>query len=148
MKEGYARTPTGLVCGKTFKMLSFCLLSSAIVGGLYGDRLHFHYGLSFSGALCLMLSWFDYLRLRGVRFPQIRARVSAGKVSPACMGMGGKKVKKPAFQMNPSALGDDPGSKSGAGGDNPSQVQLERAGMWSKLFCGVLLTALSCLIGT
>jgi len=132
---------------KTFRMLSFCLVLSAIAGGLYGDRLHFHYGLALTGAICIMLSWFDYLRSQGVRVPKIGLPVTGGKIPFYLKKPREFKLNKPIFLMSSHEFDDDLSSRTRIDGQDLSPRQLEQIGMWSKAFCGALLTVLSFIIG-
>ena len=47
-----------LVYRRAFRLFSIVLVVSALLGGIYGIRLYFIYGLSASGCLCLCAAWF------------------------------------------------------------------------------------------
>lgn len=48
---------------RTFGYLGAGLVCSAVVGGLYRDRLHFVWGLCAAGAIIVAMGWFEYLRM-------------------------------------------------------------------------------------
>lgn len=54
-----------LIYRNSFRLLSISLIISALLGGVYGMRLYFIYGLSASGCLCLCAAWFTYLSAKG-----------------------------------------------------------------------------------
>lgn len=48
---------------RTFGYLGAGLVCSAVVGGLYRDRLHFIWALCAAGAIIIAMGWFEYLRM-------------------------------------------------------------------------------------
>lgn len=48
---------------RTFGYLGTGLVCSAVVGGLYRDRLHFIWALCAVGAIIIAMGWFEYLRM-------------------------------------------------------------------------------------
>lgn len=48
---------------RTFSCFGTGLVISAIVGGLYRDRMHFIWALCAAGAILVALGWFEYLKL-------------------------------------------------------------------------------------
>lgn len=48
---------------RTFGYLGAGLVCSAVVGGLYRDRLHFIWALCAVGAIIIAMGWFEYLRM-------------------------------------------------------------------------------------
>ena len=48
---------------RTFSYLGTGLVCSALVGGLYGDRLHFVWALCAVGAILIAFGWLEYLKM-------------------------------------------------------------------------------------
>ena len=48
---------------RTFSYLGTGLVLSAIVGGLYRDRMHFIWALCAIGSIFIAFGWFEYLKL-------------------------------------------------------------------------------------
>ena len=137
---------TRLIYRKAFKKLSFYLVFSAILGGLYEDRLHFLFGLSFFGALSILLGWSDYLRSLGIRLPMLNRKHQRKKTPYILRRFKTQGLHKPAFLMDYNDFDDDLILKTAVSEAQFTNRQCRKANMWAKLVCGIILTVLSFII--
>lgn len=137
---------TRLIYRKAFKKLSFYLVFSAILGGLYGDRLHFLFGLSFFGALSILLGWSDYLRSLGIRLPMLNRKHQRKKTPYILRRFKTLNLHKPAFLMDYNDFDDDLTPETAVSEAQFNSRQCQKANMWAKLICGIILTVLSFII--
>ena len=57
-----AKTYRLVLFRRTFSCFGTGLVISAIVGGLYRDRMHFIWALCAAGAILIAFGWFEYLK--------------------------------------------------------------------------------------
>ncbi|HOS18114.1 MAG TPA: hypothetical protein PK438_02400 [Clostridia bacterium] len=134
-----------LVYRRAFRLFSIALVVSALLGGIYGIRLYFIYGLSASGCLCLCAAWFTRLAAKGFSpFPPFRLR-KAAKV-PYSLRRFKEAAHRPAFLMDYRNFDDDLTPASAVDEAAFDRTELGKAKTLSRLFCGAALIALSCLI--
>ena len=58
-----AKTYRLVLLRRTFSCFGTGLVISAIVGGIYRDRMHFIWALCAAGAILVALGWFEYLKM-------------------------------------------------------------------------------------
>lgn len=146
MENLFLRSYMRLIYRRVFEKMSFYLVLSAILGGLYKDRLHFIYGLSFFGALCILLGWGEYLRSIGVRLPNLTLRHQKRKIPYALRRFKIPKYHKPSFMMDFNDFDDDLTPMTAVSEAQFTRLQCLKADMWAKLICGSILTLLSLVI--
>ena len=135
-----------LIYRNSFRLLSISLIISALLGGVYGMRLYFIYGLSASGCLCLCAAWFTYLSAKGFSpllpfSPRKTAKV------PYSLRRFKAVAHRPAFLMDYRDFDDDLTAVSAVDETAFDGAQVRKAKMLSRLSCGAVLVALSLLIG-
>ncbi|MBQ7921136.1 MAG: hypothetical protein IJ325_00970 [Clostridia bacterium] len=92
---------------RLFGYLSTGLVVSAILGGLYRDRLHFIWGLCAAGAICIAMGWWEYLRITDSLPFRKRKKDSKNHVPYILRKDKEKKRHKPAFLQNAEDFDDD-----------------------------------------
>jgi len=131
---------------RMFGYLSTGLVISAILGGLYGDRLHFIWGLCASGAVCIAMGWWEYLRLTDSLPFGRRKKEKKLSVPYILRKEKEKKRHKPAFMQNAEDFEDDLTPYTTADLEVLSEKKRSHALIAARLISGVLLFVLSFVI--
>lgn len=142
LRKSYIR----FIYRKLFRLLSVYLVLSAILGGIYQDRLHFIYGLSFFGSFTVLLAWVQHLRNVGMHIPQLGVMPMAKKVPYMLRRFKSPSMHKPLFLMDYRDFDDDLTRLTAAGDGQFTPGQYKNAVMWANFGCGIFLTVFSFLI--
>lgn len=89
------------------RYLGIALVISAVLGGLYRDRLHFIYGLCAAGAVLIAMGWWEYLRLTDSLPFRGRKKDKKASVPYLLRKEKEKKRYKPAFLQKAEDFEDD-----------------------------------------
>jgi hypothetical protein len=143
MDAALHKTYMRLIYRKTFKLLSAFLVISALIGGIYGDRLHFLYGVSFFSALSILLGWSMHLKAAGMRLPRLFSTREKRKTPYILRRMKNQNLHKPCFMMDYRDFDDDLTSATAVSEELFEKTQARRADMWAGFLCGAILVVLS-----
>ena len=131
---------------RTFGYFGTGLVISALLGGLYGDRLRFIWGLCAVGAVLIGMGWWEYLRITD-SLP-FRRRKSAKKPAVPYILRKEKEKKrhKPAFLQNAEDFEDDLTPYTTADPELLTDKKRSFVLILSRIAAGVLLFLISFLI--
>jgi len=140
---------------KTFRLVLFrhmCgylgtgLVISAILGGLYQDRLHFVWGLCAAGAVLLAMGWWEYLRVTD-SLPFRQQKKAKKPAVPFILRKDKEKKRyKPAFLQNAEDFEDDLTPYTTADMEILSEKNRSSVLITARVAAGVLLFILSFVI--
>jgi len=131
---------------RIFSYLSVGLVISAILGGLYQDRLHFIWGLCAVGAILIAMGWWKYLQATDslpFRYPK---RTKKSKVPYILRKEKERKRHKPAFLQNAEDFEDDLTPYTTADMECLDKKQHASVLIIARVAAGILLFALSFVI--
>ena len=136
-----------LIYAQCFRWLAAGLVVSAIIGGLYRDRMYTVWALCAVGSLLVCWGWFIYLRLDGMRLFGFKPNPKEGtKVPYFHQRFKHKRPARPAFRKDSADFDDDLNDATAVDEDRFSEQQRDLAKVWSRIAAGILLFALSFLI--
>ena len=136
-----------LIYARSFRLLAVGLVLSALVGGLYGDRMYTVWALCAVGSILICWGWFLYLRLDGLRIFGFKPNPDPGKKVPFIhQRFKNKRPARPAFRKDSADFDDDLNDATLVDEERFSEHQREMARVWSRVAAGVLLFVLSFLI--
>ena len=122
------------------------LVISAILGGLYQDRLHFVWGLCAAGAVLLAMGWWEYLRVTD-SLPFRRQKKAKKPAVPFILRKDKEKKRyKPAFLQNAEDFEDDLTPYTTADMEILSEKSRSSVLITARVAAGVLLFILSFVI--
>ena len=131
---------------RTFSYLGTGLVCSAVVGGLYGDRLHFVWALCAAGAIFIAFGWLEYLKMTD-SLPLFRkSKRKKTKAPYIWRNQKQQKPHKPAFMQNAEDFEDDLTSETTPDMERLSQKQRSAALVVSRIAAGLLLIIISFII--
>lgn len=129
---------------KTASLLSVSLVISAVIGGLYQDRLHFVYALSAVGSVLLLAAWLSYLRMTG-SFPWLPKRTP--KKAPFFLRNHQEKtLRKPVFMQNSEDFDDDLNQATSIDEDDLTEKERFKNRIFACAVSGAILMLLSLVI--
>lgn len=131
---------------RTFSYLSVGLVLSAVIGGLYGDRMHFIWALCASGAVLIAMGWWEYLRVTDSLSFIGRKKQKKEEVPYSLRKEKEKKRHKPAFMQRAEDFEDDLTPYTAVDTDLFTEKQLTWSLVISRIAAGVLLFAASFVI--
>ena len=134
-----------LVYAKTLRYFSTALVLSAVIAAFYRDRLHFVFALCAMGGIFLAWGWFTYLHATGMRLPGWKTKPGRQKV-PYILRREKNKTHRPAFAMHNDDFDDDLVNATTAREEDFSKPWQEKARVFSRLLCAVLLFLVSFVI--
>ena len=134
-----------LVYTKTLRYFSLSLVLAAIIAAFYGDRLHFVFALCAAGGVFLAWGWFTYLHATGMRLPGF-GRMPERKKVPYILRKEKQTVHKPAFAMTNDDFDDDLVNATTAREEEFSKPWQQKARVFSRILCAVLLFLVSFVI--
>ncbi len=108
MTKAEKRTYRLLLFRRTFTYIGIALVISALIGGLYGDRMHFVWALCAVGAVLIAYGWWEYLLVTdSLLF--LRGRKKKTRVKPPFSLRKDKEkaAHKPAFLQKAEDFDDD-----------------------------------------
>ena len=131
---------------RTFSYLGTGLVISAIIGGLYRDRMHFIWALCAVGAIFIAFGWFEYLKLTD-SLPFFHKR-KAKKIKTPYAFRKEKEARrhKPSFMQKGEDFEDDLTPETTADIEIFSEKRRSYALIISRIAAGFLLLILSFLI--
>jgi hypothetical protein len=131
---------------RTFSYLGTGLVCSAIVGGLYGDRLHFIWALCAVGAILIAFGWLTYLKMTD-SLPFFH-KSAPKKVRTPYIWRSQKQQKrhKPAFMQSAEDFEDDLTPETTADMETLSQSRRYAILVISRMAAGLLLILISFII--
>ena len=135
-----------VILRRTFSYLGAGLVLSAIVGGLYQDRMHFIWALCAVGSIFIAYGWLEYLKMTD-SLPFFHKK-KAKKIKPPFIWRNQKHKghHKPAFMQNAEDFEDDLTAQTVADIEIFSEKRQFVALIISRIAAGVLLLILSFLI--
>ena len=131
---------------RTFSYLSAGLVLSAVIGGLYGDRMHFIWALCASGAVLIGMGWWEYLRVTESFSFIGRKKAKKEEVPYSLRKEKEKKRHKPAFLQKSEDFEDDLTPYTAVDTDFFTEKQLSWSLVIARIAAGVLLFAASFVI--
>lgn len=131
---------------RTFSYLGTGLVISAIVGGLYRDRMHFIWALCAAGTIFIAYGWIEYLKMTD-SLPFFHKK-KAKKVKTPFIWRGKKQEKrhKPAFMQTAEDFEDDLTPQTVADMEIFSEKLRSLALIISRVAAGIILLILSFVI--
>lgn len=136
-----------LIYAQGFRWLAAGLVLSAIVGGLYADRMYTIWALCAVGSLLVCWGWFIYLRLDGMRLFGFKPNPKEGtKVPYFHQRFKHKRSARPAFRKDSADFDDDLNDATVVDAERFSEHQRELARAWSRACAGIGLLLVSFLI--
>lgn len=131
---------------RTFSYLGTGLVCSAVVGGLYRDRLHFIWALCAAGAIFIALGWFEYLKMTD-SLPFFH-KSKRKKIKTPYIWRKDKQQKrhKPAFMQNAEDFEDDLTPETTPDMELLSQKRRSAVLVISRMAAGLLLIVISFVI--
>ena len=141
-----AKTYRLVLFRRTFSYFGTGLVISAIVGGLYRDRMHFIWALCAIGAILIAFGWFEYLKLTD-SLPFFR-KSKDKKIKTPYAWRKEKEVKrhKPAFMQKGEDFEDDLTPQTIADIEIFSKKRRSFALIFSRIAAGILLLIVSFVI--
>ena len=131
---------------RTFSYIGIGLVCSALVGGLYGDRLHFVWALCAAGAILFAMGWFEYLRATDSLPRLFRKKRQKPKTPYVWRKEKQSKHHKPSFMQNAEDFEDDLTPYTTADEEIFSAKLRSRAIIISRMTAGALLFLASFII--
>ena len=131
---------------RTFSYLGTGLVISAIVGGLYRDRMHFIWALCAAGSIFIAYGWLEYLKMTD-SLPFFHKK-KAKKVKTPFIWRNQKQEKhhKPAFMQTAEDFEDDLTPQTVADMEIFSEKLRSLALIISRVAAGIILLILSFVI--
>ena len=135
-----------VILRRTFSYLGTGLVISAIVGGLYRDRMHFIWALCAAGSIFIAYGWLEYLKMTD-SLPFFHKK-KAKRVKTPFIWRNKKQEKrhKPAFMQSAEDFEDDLTPQTVADMEIFSEKLRSLALIISRVAAGILLLILSFLI--
>ena len=135
-----------VILRRTFSYLGAGLVLSAIVGGLYQDRMHFIWALCAFGSIFIAYGWLEYLKMTD-SLPFFHTK-KAKKIKTPFIWRNQQQHKhhKPAFMQNSEDFEDDLTAQTIADIEIFSEKRRSIALIISRVAAGILLLILSFLI--
>lgn len=138
-----------LIYSRAFRYLGAALVLCAIIGGLYGDRLHFVFALCAFGAVFLCWGWFTHLKRTGFKLVGFGERAKEKKKTPYILRRDKhKNLHKPAFMMTNADFDDDLVNATACNEEEFSEERVTAARMYARIACGAMLLIISFVIKT
>jgi hypothetical protein len=135
-----------VILRRTFSYLGAGLVISAIVGGLYRDRMHFIWALCAIGAIFLAYGWLEYLKMTD-SLPFFHTKKAKNVKTPFIWrNQKQKKWHKPAFMQNSEDFEDDLTAQTIADIEIFSEKRQSVALIISRAAAGILLLIASFVI--
>ena len=135
-----------VILRRTFSYLGAGLVISAIVGGLYRDRMHFIWALCAIGAIFLAYGWLEYLKMTD-SLPFFHTKKAKNIKTPFIWrNQKQKKWHKPAFMQNSEDFEDDLTAQTIADIEIFSEKRQSVALIISRVAAGILLLIASFVI--
>ena len=135
-----------VILRRTFSYLGAGLVISAIVGGLYRDRMHFIWALCAIGAIFLAYGWLEYLKMTD-SLPFFHTKKAKNIKTPFIWrNQKQKKWHKPAFMQNSEDFEDDLTAQTIADIEIFSEKHQSKALIISRAAAGILLLIASFVI--
>ena len=135
-----------VILRRTFSYLGAGLVISAIVGGLYRDRMHFIWALCAIGAIFLAYGWLEYLKMTD-SLPFFHTKKAKNIKTPFIWrNQKQKKWHKPAFMQNSEDFEDDLTAQTIADIEIFSEKRQSVALIISRAAAGILLLIASFVI--
>ena len=131
---------------RTFSYLGTGLVCSAVVGGLYGDRLHFVWALCAAGAIFIAFGWLEYLKMTDSLPFLGKSKRKKTKAPYIWRNQKQQKHHKPAFLQNAEDFEDDLTPETTPDMELLSQKQRSAALVVSRIAAGLLLIIISFVI--
>ena len=135
-----------VILRRTFSHFGAGLVISAIVGGLYRDRMHFIWALCAIGAIFLAYGWLEYLKMTD-SLPFFHTKKAKNIKTPFIWrNQKQKKWHKPAFMQNSEDFEDDLTAQTIADIEIFSEKHQSVALIISRAAAGILLLIASFVI--
>jgi hypothetical protein len=135
-----------VILRRTFSYLGAGLVISAIVGGLYRDRMHFIWALCAIGSIFLAYGWLEYLKMTD-SLPFFHTKKAKNIKTPFIWrNQKQKKWHKPAFMQNSEDFEDDLTAQTIADIEIFSEKRQSVALIISRAAAGILLLIASFVI--
>jgi len=128
---------------RIFSYLGTGLVISALLGGIYRDRIHFIWGLCAVGAILIGWGWYEYLKMTGSFAFLGRKKPKNDKVPYILRKDRAKKTHKPAFMQKAEDFEDDLTPYTTADTEVFSEKQVKTILIVSRIASGVLLFLIS-----
>ena len=141
-----AKTYRLVLFRRTFSCFGTGLVVSAIVGGLYRDRMHFIWALCAAGAILVALGWLEYLKMTDSLPFFHKTKQKKAKVPYFLRKEKEVKRHKPAFMQKAEDFEDDLTPEVTADVEIFSERRRSYALIISRVAAGVLLLIASFVI--
>lgn len=121
---------------RTGRQMAVSLVLSALIGALYGDRLHVSFALGTAGGFFLVGAWLAY---QGKQLPGLRKK----KQLPDFLKSPAQRAHRPSFRMDNRDFDDDLNSRTAVNEETLSEKELRRLNWLSCLISSAICFALS-----
>ncbi len=136
-----------LVYAKAFRYLGAALILCAIIGGIYGDRLHFVFASCAVGSGFLCWSWFTHLKRAGFRLVGFAGKPAEQAKTPYIWRRNKqKRLHKPSFMMTNADFDDDLVNATACNENEFSKEKITASRMYARAVCGAMLLAISLIV--
>ena len=141
-----AKTYRLVLFRRTFSYFGTGLVISAVVGGLYRDRMHFIWALCAVGAILIAFGWFEYLKMTDSLPFFGKSKEKKTKVPYSLRKEKEQKRHKPAFMQKGEDFEDDLTPQTTADIEIFSESRRSYALIISRVAAGILLLIASFVI--
>ncbi|HPF53030.1 MAG TPA: hypothetical protein P5116_01525 [Eubacteriales bacterium] len=138
-KKSYIR----LIYREGFRFLGIALFLSALITGLYGERIYFAFALCAFGFVMFCLAWFVHLKAKGMKLFMWWEKVKQKRVPYSLRSDKSKTMHRPAFRRDFTDFDDDLTSQTAVSQDSFTKEQQIKAQILSRAACGLVLILLS-----
>ena len=128
---------------RIFSYIGTGLVISALIGGLYRDRIHFIWALCAVGAILIGCGWYEYLKLTD-SFPfRLKNKPKNEKTPYLLRKEKEKKTHKPAFMQKAEDFEDDLTPYTTADTETFTKKQVKSLLIISRIAAGAILFLIS-----
>lgn len=133
-----------LIYSKVFRYLGVTLVLCAIIGGIYGDRLHFVFALCAAGAGYICWCWFTHLKRIGFKLVGFGERMKVKVKTPYVLRrIKHKRLHKPSFMMTNADFDDNLINATACNEEEFSKEKIQASQMYARAVCGAMLFIIS-----
>lgn len=138
-----------LIYARAFRYLGAALVICAIIGGIYGDKLHFVFALCAAGMGFVCWGWFTHLKRTGFKLVGFGEKKPTKAKTPYILRRDKKKrIHKPAFMMTNADFDDDLAGATACNEEEFNEERITAARMYARIACGIMLLIISLAVRT
>ena len=136
-----------LIYTKAFRYLGAVLVLCALIGGIYGNRLHFVFASCAAGSGFLCWGWFTHLKRTGFKLVGFGEKTAEQAKTPYIWRIDKqKRLHKPSFMMTNADFDDDLVNATACNENEFSKENIIASRMYARAACGVMLNVISFIV--